>query len=98
MTMQFEVTYSVLYQKKDDPTWWCFTGRVFDNPVGRMHNETHDRERALKVAQQLYDGEIHTDSRPRYRDFVTATRVMQHIYGGGTVYTYGTPHPDSKED
>lgn len=89
--MEIETTYSVQYQKDDEPTWWEFTGRVYENPVGRVHNETHDMEHAQSVATRLFDGALHTDSRPKYQARVTATRVQQQIYAGGTLITFGTP-------
>ena len=97
--MEIETTYSVQYQKDNDPTWWEFTGRVYENPVGRMHNETHDMEHAQSVAARLFSGEIHTDSRPKYWYNVTATRVTQLIYVGGTLITFGSPQePDNTEE
>lgn len=82
--MKMDTTYSVQYQRDGEPTWWEFMGRVFENPVGRLHNETHDMGAALSVAQRLFDGDLHTDSRPKYRANVTAARVIQQIYAGGT--------------
>lgn len=92
--MEIETTYSVQYQRNNDPTWWEFNGRVYKNPVGRMYNETHDMGEAQSVASRLFDGEIHTDSRPKYQDNVTATQVFQRIYMGGTLITFGNPQTE----
>jgi hypothetical protein len=89
--MEIETTYSVQYQKLGDDTWWEFTGQVFKGPVGRMHNETHDFDEAFAVARDLYDGKVHTDSRPRYQARVARTRITQQIYAGGIVMTFGEP-------
>lgn len=91
--MEMDTTYSVQYQRDGEPTWWEFMGRVFDDPVGRLHNETHDMGAALSVAQRLFDRDLHTDSRPKYRANVTAARVTQQIYAGGTLITFGAPAP-----
>ena len=95
--MDIEITYSVQYQKDNDPTWWEFTGRVYENPVGRMHNETHDMAHAQSVASRLFDGALRTDSRPKYQYNVTATQVTQRIYAGGTLITFGTPQQEPDE-
>ena len=89
--MEIEITYSVQYQQDNDPTWVGF--------IGRMYNEIDDMKHAQTVATQLLDGEIHTDSRPEYQDNVTATRISQLIYAGGTLITFGNPQEsdDTKE-
>ena len=94
--MEIETTYSVQYQKDSESTWWEFTGDVFQNPVGRLHNETHDMEHAQSVAARLFDGDLWTDSRLKYRANVTATRVMQQIYAGGTLITFGNPQSEKE--
>lgn len=97
--MEIETTYSVQYQRDNEPTWWCFTGRVYENPVGRMHDETYDMAAAQSVAERLFNGEIHTDSRPKYQYNITATQVTQRIYMGGTLITFGTPQePDDTKE
>lgn len=96
--MDIKTTYSVQYQKQgDDITWWTFMGDVFKDAEG-LHNETQDFEHAFSVASRLYDGALHTHKRPQHRDRVTATRVMQLIYAGGVLITFGKPQPAAEED
>lgn len=89
--MDIETTYAIQYQERGNDTWWEFTGPVFKEPVGRMHNETYVFDEAYAAATGLYDGKIHTDSRPAYRADVVRTRIVQTIYAGGTILTFGTP-------
>lgn len=89
--MEIETTYSVQYQKRGSDSWYCDDGRHFKNPVGRMNDETHSLEEAFAVARDLYDGKIHTDSRPEYQYQVTRTQITQQVYGVGTIMTFGPP-------
>lgn len=90
MNMEIETTYAVQYQQDHKPDWIEFTKSVFENATGRYHNETHDFDQAFSVAKRLYDGDLHTDNRPKFRAYVTATQVVQRIYAGGTVITFGS--------
>jgi hypothetical protein len=85
--METDVEYTVLYQKRGDPTWWIHMHKEYKHPTG--HWSTKDYEEAHDVAAGLLDRRYFTDSRPKYQARVTATQVHQTIHTGGVIITFG---------
>jgi hypothetical protein len=98
--MDFEICYALHYQKPGNPDWYVVWDLDFKH--GTQHNphqETTDLDEALTFATLIKDGKNYPTFRNRDRlGHVSAVRVVQRIIGGGTILTFGTPHPDTKPD
>lgn len=88
--MEIDVTYAVQYQRNGREDWFEFTNHQYERSSGHG-SETHDLAEAEKAARDLLSREQFIDSRPKYQDRVTATRVVQRISAGGIVLIFGEP-------
>ncbi len=84
--METEIEYTVVYQKKGDPNWWVHDPK-YVHRSGTWSTSSFDE--AYDHATGLKDGRYVTDTRPKYRARVMATKIEQRVTTGSTIVTFG---------